>query len=447
MVQCTFLAHPQPRDSGDYRHRITLPGRALATVMDVVELQTTHPDWVAHCVGTDILVACMVADTTLEAVFAERTRRGLPTVYELSDDFRAFPTSLPGHGFYRVPEHQARIERLARSADLLQCSSHGLRARYGTLNPRCAVLPNQLSEVPPLAPVPEQRLRTPVLGWAASAGHLDDARGLAAALIAWCTTQGLAPHEAPVLRLMAPTSIRGVFERAGLPLDWHAPAGFDAYLAFLDGMDIGFAPLGDSAFAEGRSDGKFLEYASRGVVCIASARGEYLHGIRAGETGLLFAGHDGFVRALSQAIDDAPARLAMRAAAHAQVLRERTHAAAASERFALYGGLLERAGLDAAPLAPPARALRALVDPDEAALVDATVHHGQGRLDAALAGYLAMIDRHPDFHLPWERGALIAQAFGATEDAARFGAMADHALARALAAPIGTRTAPETVPG
>lgn len=430
MAQCTFLAHPQPRDSGDYRHRITLPGRALARSMDVVELQTTHPHWVAHCAGTDLLVACMVADPSLEAVLAERARRGLPTVYELSDDFRAFPKSLPGHAFYKVPEHQARIERLARAADLLQCSSHGLRARYGALNARCAVLPNQLSDVPPLAPVPEARRQAPVLGWAASAGHFDDARGLASALLAWCAARGLAPHDAPVLRLMAPTSIRGVFERAGLRVDWHAPAGFDTYLTFLDGLDIGFAPLGDSAFADGRSDGKFLEYASRGVVCIASARGEYLHGIRAGETGLLYAGHEGFVRALSQAMDDLPARLAMRAAAHAQVVRERTHEAAAAGRFALYRWLLESAGR---PAAPRVSTLRALVDPDEAALSEATLHHGQGRLDAALTGYLDVLGRHPDFHLPWERGALIAQALGAAADAAHFEAMAEQALERALA--------------
>ena len=35
---------------------------------------------------------------------------------------------------------------------------------------------------------------------------------LASALLAWCSVRGLAPHEAPVLRLMAPTSIRGVFD-------------------------------------------------------------------------------------------------------------------------------------------------------------------------------------------------------------------------------------------
>lgn len=436
MAQCTFLAHPQPRDSGDYRHRITLPGQALARSMDVVELQTTHPDWVTHCVRTDLLVACMVADPALERVLAERARRGLPTVYELSDDFRNFPKSLPGHAFYRISEHQARIERMARGADLLQCSSHGLRARYGALNPRCAVLPNHLTNVPPLPPVPEARLHTPVLGWAASAGHLEDARGLSAALRTWYATRGIAPADAPPLRLMAPTSIRGVFERVGLPVEWHAPGDFDAYLNFLEGLDIGFAPLGDSAFAEGRSDGKFLEYASRGVVCIASARGEYLHGVHAGETGLLFAGTEGFVRVLSQVVDDAPARLAMRSAAHAQVARERTHEAAAPGRFALYRWLIERAGLDAAP---KASALRTRLDVDEAALADATLHHGQGRLDAALALYLGVLTRHPDFHLPWERGALIAQALGETTDASRFGAMAQAALARALAA-VGSET-------
>jgi hypothetical protein len=130
-------------------------------------------------------------------------------------------------------------------------------------------------------------------------------------------------------------------------------------------------------------------------------------------------------------VDDAQARLTTRSAAYAHVVRERTHAAAAPGRFALYRSLIERAGLDATP---KASTLHTLLDVDEAALSDATVLHGQGRVDAALALYLGVLTRHPDFHLPWERGALIAQALGASADASRFGAIARQALERALAA-------------
>ena len=65
MAPCWFLAHPQPRDSGDYRHRITLPGTALARHLEVEELQTTHPAHVARAVGAGVLVVCMVADGTV----------------------------------------------------------------------------------------------------------------------------------------------------------------------------------------------------------------------------------------------------------------------------------------------------------------------------------------------------------------------------------------------
>jgi hypothetical protein len=163
MSTATFLAHPQPRDSGDYRHRIVLPGAALARHLDVEELQATHPSHVARAVSTDLLVVCMVADETIEAIVSERARRRLPTVCELSDDFRDFPDALPSAGFYRDPAVRARIERLAAAADLLQCSSHGLLERYGALNPAAVVLPNQLDAVPPLAPR-DDAARAPVLG-------------------------------------------------------------------------------------------------------------------------------------------------------------------------------------------------------------------------------------------------------------------------------------------
>ncbi|MFO0460988.1 MAG: hypothetical protein ACK50I_17580, partial [Burkholderiales bacterium] len=79
--------------------------------------------------------------------------------------------------------------------------------------------------------------------------------------------------------------------------------------------------------------------------------------------------------------------------------------------------------------------LRRLEDPTEATLADATVAHEQGRLDAAMAGYLEVASRHPGFHLPWLRGAMIARTLGAHADAARFDAMAADALRASLGAP------------
>ncbi|MFM1987555.1 MAG: hypothetical protein RJA99_512 [Pseudomonadota bacterium] len=432
MARCLVLAHPQPRDTGDYRHRITLPFGALAESLEVAEMQTTHPAWVAHAVSADLLMVAMVADDALDAVLAERRRRGRPTVYELSDDFADFPPSLPGHAFHSNPANQATIVRLARAADLLQCSSHGLLERYGALNPRCAVVSNQLAEVPPLPPLPPDRMRVPVLGWAASLGHADDARELARLLRGWHASRGWHPHEAPPLRLMAPTGIRTILEQAGVRVDAVAPAGFDAYLAFLSSIDVGFAVIGDTSFARCRSDGKFLEYASRGVACIASARGEYLQGIGDGWTGRLFADDTGFASALDALWDRPAERLRLRGAAHAHVARERTHEAGSIRRFGLYAGLLRDAGI--VPRPGDGR-LHTLADATEPTLVQSTIDHARGRLPEALRGYLAVLARHPGFHLPWARAAMVAHAMGAADDAARFETQATRALADALVAP------------
>lgn len=434
MARCLVLAHPQPRDTGDYRHRITLPFAALAERLEVAELQTTHPDWVAHAVSADLLMVAMVADPVLDAVFAERRRRGRPTVYELSDDFADFPPSLPGHAFHSNPETQATIQRLARAADLLQCSSHGLLERYGLLNPNCAVVPNQLADVPPLQPLPPARMRVPVLGWTASLGHADDARELARLLHGWHVSRGWTSATAPPLRLMAPAGLRTILEQGGVRVDPVEPGGFDAYLAFLGSIDIGFAVIGDTSFARCRSDGKFLEYASRGVACVASARGEYLHGIGDGWSGRLFGDDAGF-RAALDALWDRPAeRLRLRGAAHAHVARERTHDAGSIRRFSLYAGLLRDAGI--APHAGDGR-LHELVDATEPVLAQATIDHARGRLSEALRGYLTVLHRRPGFHLPWARAAMVARAMGAAGDAARFDAQAGETLAASLAATRG----------
>jgi hypothetical protein len=434
MARCLVLAHPQPRDTGDYRHRITLPFAALADRLEVAELQTTHPRWVEFAVSAELLVVAMVADPALEAVLAVRKRRGRPTVYELSDDFADFPPSLPGHAFHSIPANQATIVRLARAADLLQCSSHGLLERYGALNAAITVMPNQLEAVPPLPRLPPGRARVPVLGWTASLGHADDARELARLLRGWQAARGWTGAAAPSLRLMAPPGIRTIVEQAGVRIDPVEPAGFDAYLDFLTSIDIGFAVIGDSSFARCRSDGKFIEYASRGVACIASARGEYLHGIGDGWTGRLFASDAGFAAALDALWDHPAERLRLRGAAHAHVTRERTHEAASIQRFSRYAALLRDAGLEASPRGDGGSALHTLVDDSEPLLTRATIDHARGRAAEALSGYLTVIARHPGFHLPWARAAMVARTLGAATDAARFDAQATAALEVSLAA-------------
>ena len=434
-----FLSHPQGRDSGDYSHRVTLPGQALTAHLRVIDLQTSHPDSVAVALRADLLVVTMVADPLVASLIALRKQAGLPTAYEISDDFADFPPNLPAHAFYAQPQIRALIEGMASNADLLQCSSHGLLRKYAALNARHAVFPNQLTEVPALPERDRLSPSDPVLGWSGSAGHLDDARRLAQLLRAWWRHCGNPPHGGPSIRIMSSPLIRSVFEEAGCLVDYRPSGSFKDYLAFLDGIDIGFAVIGDTDFSAGRSDGKFLELASRGVVCVASDAGEYPISLRHGQTGLLFADEPGFIAALDT-LFDSPARLEqIRSAAHAWVRTERSHERGALDRLRYYRPLLEarigrslanaddidiNADIDAdinADAGQPAGAcLMVMVDASEPAFLAASGLHNAGQLEAALTGYLQIIEQRPDFYLPWQRCADIARALGSQTDARSF---------------------------
>lgn len=426
---CTFLSHPQPRGTGDYVHRVTWPAAHLARHLPVTDIQTGHPDFVAHALRADLLIVAMVADPSVERVMEARRRRGLPTVYEISDDFRAFPPGLPLHAFYSDPGTQALIERMAAGAELLQCSSHGLLKRYGHLNPAHARFANQTAEPPPLPALPQARLQRPVIGWGASAGHMDDARRLAQLLGAWLQQRAMPPGLEPEIRLMVPEALAAAFEQRGLRVQRQPTGSFDDYLGFLGGIDIGLAMIDDSPFARSRSDGKYLEYASRGVVCVASARGEYLHGVRDGETGLLFDGFEAFAAAMDRLHDAPQARAAIRAAAWRDVAQRRTHVRAAQARLERYAALFP-AGAGRAPPAGDAVGHRfeTLADPAEDTLNEASALHAGGQLAPALQAYLGILERHPGFHVPWQRAALVAQALGAQDDARGFAQAASAAL-------------------
>ena len=60
------------------------------------------------------------------------------------------------------------------------------------------------------------------------------------------------------------------------------------YYAFLSELDVGIAPLKDTAFNRCRSDVKFLEYAVSGVTPVLSDLEPYRNSVAHGETGFLF---------------------------------------------------------------------------------------------------------------------------------------------------------------
>jgi tetratricopeptide (TPR) repeat protein len=267
-------------------------------------------------------------DIDLLGVLMARRRQGRLTLVELNDNFlepRAFGEV---GAFYHQPAQAALVLQLAHWADGLIVSTPYLAQLFGHLNSRLLVLPNALDVVRPL---PSQRLGPkPRLGWAGSSGHRPDLIAVMPAL-----RQLMGQHAALTLCIMAPADLHDLF--AWVPknrLDLRPSTHLDGYLDFIATWDVGVAPLTDIPFNRGRSDVKFLEYASMGVPVVASAGPAY-HTLEDGKTGLLAQTPEAFVGQVSRLLTDGSLHAAMRAQAWDYVAHKRrlSGASAALGRF------------------------------------------------------------------------------------------------------------------
>ena len=115
------------------------------------------------------------------------------------------------------------------------------------------------------------------------------------------------------LYLMCADPIWELFE--ALPEDRKrrfATGSLDDYYSFVSHLDIGLAPLEDTAFNRSRSDVKFLEYAACGAVPVVQATGPYLLSVKQGRTGFLFNTPDELISTLDHLASDASSRIACR---------------------------------------------------------------------------------------------------------------------------------------
>ena len=199
------------------------------------------------------------------------------------------------------------------------------------------------------------------------------------------------------IHLMMDDELVRCFREAGLEVV-RAPTGdFAAYLAFIGGIDLGLAHLMDSDFAQGRSDGKYLEYAARGVVALCKNGGTFRHTIRHGDNGFLYENAQDLA-AILQGLADRPERLAeVRAGALADLREVRNHTVAAQERLAWYREFSPELGTEGARF-------HLAEDPIEERFFQLMTAHSEDPetyADALSRGYLGLTETHPDFYRPW----------------------------------------------
>jgi hypothetical protein len=341
--------------SGDQLYRLHQPATALARLQGV-EVHELHPharprDAVA--LAADVLVLLMGMDVELLRLAQHRRLLGRPTVLEVNDWLPGVQRCNPVHANWSDTRAWQLLSRLLELCDGVQVSSQGLAQRLAPQARQVQLLPNQLPSLPPL----QQRLPGGPLriGWGGSAGHFDDLAAIAPALVNWLGRQSEVR-----LEVMADPVFAELFAAAPAGRFRLLPTGsLDHYLHWLEGLDIGLAPLLPSDYNHCRSDVKFLEYASCGVVALLQRCPTYAE-VHEGETGLMFSDTAELLTKLDQLVADPDRRRSLAASAHAYVQGQRLLEQHAPRQLAYYRQLLADApaGTAAGPLAtsslPPA---------------------------------------------------------------------------------------------
>jgi glycosyltransferase involved in cell wall biosynthesis len=247
--------------------------------MEVSDLSS--PRLAEDAARADLVVIHMLDHVKAEGVIRRRSAAGLPTVFEISDNFLDLGSWLPKRHRLRSPLVRQRILYHAWLCDAVQVYAASLSRLFASVNPRITVLDPY---VPIAEPEPSRGNGPLVFGWAGTTSHENDVARIAPAVMDFCGR-----HPDAVFAFMGE---RALFDRhfAGLPprqAQVRSFSPYDDYLAFVRSWDVGLAPLGREGFNNGRSDTKFATYAACGVVPLLEAHP--VHAPHAG-TALMFDG-------------------------------------------------------------------------------------------------------------------------------------------------------------
>jgi glycosyltransferase involved in cell wall biosynthesis len=326
----------QDETTGDFFYRTLAPGVGMAHCEGVHVVNLIYYHRLSHelMLDADVLVLNNICDADLLPVIRYRKARGKLTVYELCDDLEALPPSSPMRAFYHQSNNMLLIKRLTHYCDALQFSSPELKRKYGYLNHRCCVFPNQVLTAPPQKTQKSQE--TVIVGRGGSIGHFHDMARISDSLVHWIMSR-----DDVRLYLMYADPIWELFEALpGERKRRFATGSLDDYYGFVSHLDIGIAPLEDTPFNRSRSDVKFLEYAAHGVVPVLQATGPYLRSAKQGRTGFFFNTPDELVSTLDHLVSDASARVSVSASAREYALRERHYLDRGKDRVEFYRSLL-----------------------------------------------------------------------------------------------------------
>ena len=329
---------------GDNLYRLHQPAAALAQ-LEGVEVFEVHPQARHHdgaVLAADVVVFTMALDMEVFRLIHQRRQLGRPSLCEVNDYLPDVQAWNPAHASWSDRRALFCFDQLIRRCAATQVTTEALGQRLADRARQIAVLPNQLQELPPLrafpTAAPPSAERPLVIGWGGSFGHREDLRAIAPALIAWLQRQRHVRFELMSDPLLAEPFAALDGERFRFTMAGSLPQ----YLDWLEGLDIGLAPLLPTEFNRCRSDVKFLEYASRSLVPVLQNLDPYRHLAGTGAA-LLFDDTDDLIRQLDRLVAEPALRQSIASTAHALVGQERRLAQHAPARLAVYRELAESA--------------------------------------------------------------------------------------------------------
>ena len=283
-ITVLHLESPSRGGQGDSVYRTEQPCRALGQLPGVRVVTGSFLSPLVHKLLpiADVVVLCDVVESDLFPILRQRRAKGLPTIYEINDDFQAPQPWNPTAYLANNPVTRSLSSQVAAHCDGIQFSTPYLEQRFRALCPHRAVFVNHVWQMPTWE---RQQLDNDVrIGWGGSLGHKDDFLRLVDVMVPI-----LARYPFVTFDVMGPQVFWDLCQR--LPhgrFTYRKGGSLSDYLRFVSTLDIGVCPLEETDFNLGRSDVKFLEYASHGVATIAADLAPYKASISHGHNGLLY---------------------------------------------------------------------------------------------------------------------------------------------------------------
>jgi len=318
--------------NGDYVYRIHQPAVAMGKIpgIMVVNLPIISPHLKEFCLCADVLVLHLTWEPDLLPIVSERIEIGLPTVFEISDNFMALPQNITHELSFSNPLSLATTFQLIQLSDAIQGVSQILLERFSFLHDKRVVFENQIMS---LGSCPKAIGKEISIGWGGSMGHTEDLKWIAPTIKELCDN-----HDQVNFHFMGNNKqfveVFGPDENDRY--SYTKPGSLTEYLNFLETLDIGIAPLMASPFNICRSDVKFIEYASRGVVPVLSDIDPYKNHAKNGINSFLFDSPESLKNILEMLINDVSFLQTVKNNAYKQIKNERMEDNHAVRRISFY---------------------------------------------------------------------------------------------------------------